>query len=193
MIKSEFNISNFQDNLTASTNITSAKLRAENLYSLGAKEVLELCVGPSFEILKKAYETYGINFFGNDIENRWKKYYPDSSWFIEDCTKLDFSQFQSVVFAPPLSVGCSGKREDSFRINQVNPNYYFFPFSSKLPEISVLVLPARSLSSKLDRGEFFKFYSFLVKKFSNKNIEVFQSGIQKSHRFIRKYLEIYIY
>lgn len=63
-----FNTSILDNKQTANTHYICAKQRAENLYSLGAKSVLELCVGPSLSVLEKAYKKYEISVTGNDID-----------------------------------------------------------------------------------------------------------------------------
>jgi len=179
------NKSKFSDDSTARTNIESAKQRAENLSILRAKNVLELCVGPSLKTLSEQYRKYGISCTGKDIDPRWKSYYPKGRWIIGDCFQVDFSTFDAVVFAPPLSKDCSGRREDSLRIEEVTPSYRDF-LNTKF-SIGVLVLPARSLSTREDRSEF---YHLLSEAKKVGYVSVFESlfGL----RNIRKYVELYI-
>lgn len=180
------NISRVSDKSTANTHISCATQRAENLAALGTKKVLELCVGPSFETLEKQYQRLDIEFFGNDIDYRWKKYYPSKNWIMGDCTTLALPRaIDSVVFAPPLSFGCSGKRSDALSIDEVFPSYINF---LNLPcKITTLVLPARSFSTYRDKTQFYKLLHRIYST-TDKNIEV----IPLYHK-VRKYVDIYIY
>ncbi len=72
---------------------------------------------------------------------------------IGDCFSINYNPYDVVVFAPPLSKGCSGKREDSLSINQVTPSYYDFIKLRK--EKAVLVLPGRSKATKQDREQYY--------------------------------------
>lgn len=153
------NLSNRSNVETASTNNVCALQRAENLYLLGVKRVLELCVGPSLKTLEKSYSKFGITVVGNDIDPRWKDFYPGGSWIIGDALSIDKVGFDAVVVAPPLSKGCSGKREDSLSLDKVVPSYYNL-MGMRVPVV-VYVLPGRTLSVKQDRGEFHKFLSQL--------------------------------
>lgn len=149
------NISNFSDLATANTCDPCTVQRAENLYLLGAKNILELCVGPSLRRLEEAYKKFHMSVTGNDIDPRWKEFYPRGKWLIGDATKLSVNGFDTVVVAPPLSKGCSGKREDSLMIEQVTPKYNdFFNLRAK---ILVFVLPGRSLATREDRSQYHKF------------------------------------
>jgi len=143
------NISKFGDNSTANTCLECASQRAENLAILGVKTVLELCVGPSLRVLEEQYAKYGIQVSGNDIDPRWQEFYPKGRWMVGDATKLNTSGFDAVVVAPPLSRGCSGKREDSLSIEQVTPSYYSF-LQLRNPVVA-FVLPGRTLSLRDDR------------------------------------------
>lgn len=153
------NISIVENNKTAKTNIKSAMQRAENLFILGSKNVLELCVGPSLKDLEECYSKFNIKVTGNDIEKRWKEYYPKGSWIIGDCFNIDYSKFDTIVFAPPLSKGCTGRREDSLSIDQVFPTYNDFLLQSHTNKLKVLVLPGRSFATKEDRKQFYKLTS----------------------------------
>lgn len=154
--------------------------RAENLAILGAKKVLELCVGPSLRDLEKAYKEFGINVTGNDIDPRWKTYYPDGKWMIGDATKLETYGFDAVVVAPPLSRGCSGRREDSLSLEEVMPSYYDF-LNIKAP-IVVYVLSGRTLSVKEDRKQLHKFLANLSGKVE----------LVPLRKKVTKYLDIYV-
>lgn len=153
----EPNISKYSDASTARTCLVCARQRAENLAVFGVKSVLELCVGPSLKTLEKVYNEVGIQVTGNDIDERWKKYYPEGRWLMGDARKLLFRHmypFDAIVVAPPLSKNCSGKREDSLSIDQVVPTYYDF---LDLPAaVIAFVLPGRTLSIKEDRAQLHK-------------------------------------
>lgn len=153
------NISAFKDNETANTCDVAAAQRAENLCILGCKNVLELCVGPSLQTLEKAYQMFGINVTGNDIDSRWRDYYPSGKWAIRDARTINTDGFDAVVVAPPLSKGCSGRREDALSLEEVFPSYYDF-LSVQAP-ITVFVLPGKTLSIKRDRDQLYKFLSHL--------------------------------
>lgn len=173
------NISKFSNEQTASTSYVCALQRAENLFILGCKNVLELCVGPSLRNLTKAYNKFGINVVGNDIDSRWEKYYPQGKWIINDARHIDTGGFDAVVFAPPLSKGCSGNRNDALSLEDVYPSYYdFLNLQSK---ISVYVLPGKTLSLKNDRRQLHKFLS----NFNNYEIVPIKNKINK-------YIDIYV-
>ena len=50
------NISLYKDDRTANTNLICARQRAENLFVLGSKKILELRVGPSLCRLENEYK-----------------------------------------------------------------------------------------------------------------------------------------
>lgn len=153
------NLSIQTDSETARTSAIIAEQRAANLAVLEVRSVIELCVGPSLATLEKAYAAHGIVVTGNDIDRRWKKYHPTGKWIIGDARSIDTTSFDAVVVAPPLSRGCSGKRDDSLPLDRVVPSYYDF---LSLPNpIVVFVLPGRTLSVKQDRRELHRFLSHL--------------------------------
>lgn len=82
------NISTQDNEKTARTCLECASQRAENLSVLGATKVLELCVGPSLHDLEQEYAKYGITVTGNDIDPRWKDYYPSGKWVIGDARQV---------------------------------------------------------------------------------------------------------
>lgn len=166
---------------TAQTDYLCAEQRAENLALLGAVRVLELCVGPSLENLEQAYSKYCIEVVGNDIDPRWKDYYPDGNWLIGDCFDIDWSGFDTVVFAPPLSRGCTGKREDALKINEVFPRYIDF-MAKRFTGLRCMVLPARSFATKYDREEFYH----LLYDLNEPEVDVL-----RAKRGIRKYVDVY--
>jgi hypothetical protein len=176
------NVSTVNNDDTARTNIECAYQRAENLAILGVKTVLELCVGPSLKVLEHAYKVNRIKVTGNDIDPRWMLYYKTGDWIIGDALKIDYSGFDAVVFAPPLSRGCTGTREDALSINQVVPRYIDFmrrPFNG----VRCMVLPARTFATRLDRKEFFD----LTFDLTNPEIIPLTAGSRK----IRKYVDVY--
>lgn len=179
------NISKVNDETTARTNNDSALQRAENLFILGAKNVLELCVGPSLKTLEEHYKQFKIKCTGNDIEKRWEKYYPEGKWLIGDCFEIDYKLFDAVVFAPPLTKNCTGKRCDSLSVEQIVPSYYDFLEKTKdYKGIRVMVLPGRSFKTSYDRKQTYR----LLSKIKNYNIVPLTEGKRK----ITKYVDIYI-
>lgn len=176
------NLSKTTDDRTARTNIECAHQRAENLAILGIKTVLELCAGPSLGVLEEAYGGFGITVAGNDIDPRWQEYYPDGDWIIGNCLDIPWDGFDAIVFAPPLSVGCSGERKDALQISQVTPSYKEFmlrPFDG----VRCMVLPARSLSTYNDRNQFHRLLSYI----DQAEVIPLTAGSRK----IRKYIDVY--
>jgi hypothetical protein len=183
------NTSRYNDAETARTDQECAYQRAENLACLGVKSVLELCVGPSLARLWKAYKSFNIKAMGNDIDKRWAEYWPSGNpvrrkdyWLIGDCFEVPWTGFDAVVFAPPLSKGCSGRREDALSIHEVFPRYTDFtrrPFSGW----RCMTLPARSFATRQDRKEFFDL------TFDLGEIEVMP--LTAGWRKIRKYVDVY--
>lgn len=185
------NISLYEDLKTASTNRICAKQRAEFLKQLGIRKVLELCVGPSLKILQQEYDKQNIECWGNDIDKRWKNYYQNSNWFIDDAfnvVKEQYRNFDAIVFAPPLSKGCSGKRNDSLSIFEVKPNYLDF---IKLIEslsyhgIIILTLPGKTWSNRKEKTEYYKLLSYLYGKFEFEPLELFDG--------CRKYIDLILH
>ena len=175
------NISSFTDKETARTCFVCAKQRAENLAILGAQSVMELCVGPSLRILETVYKEAGIKqIYGNDIDKRWEKYYPQGKWIIGDARKVNV-KCDALVVAPPLSKSCSGRREDSLSLEEANPSFYDFIHLDY--KIIVYVLPGRTLSVQKDREQLYKFLSFLPKNREN--------NIVPLKNKVNKYIDIY--
>jgi hypothetical protein len=143
---------------TARTRYAIAQQRATHLKQYEVNSVLELCVGPSLRSLETAYAQQDINCIGNDIDARWKAYYPQGQWRMGDCFSVSWSNVDAVIFAPPLSRGCSGERHDSLTIFEVFPKYTDFltAWKDASVKVSCLVLPARSLATKSDRSDFHK-------------------------------------
>lgn len=176
------NLTTVSDDETARTCEECAFQRAENLACLGAKSVLELCAGPSLKVLERCYAEFSIQTTGNDIDKRWLEYYPAGDWEIGDCFQVEWKWYDAVVFAPPLSKGCTGKREDALPINQIFPRYIDFmrrPFKG----IRCMVLPARTFATRQDRKEFFDL------TFDLGDIEVVP--LTAGPRKIRKYVDVY--
>ncbi len=146
------NLSTTTDHATARTCVECAAQRAEYIARLGVKRVLELCVGPSLRDLVEAYAVHGIQVTGNDIDERWREYYPDGSWLMGDALELPYAGFDVVVFAPPLTRGCTGTREDSLRTDEVQPPYRSFIDRLAASTIGVLVLPGRAMATRRDRA-----------------------------------------
>jgi hypothetical protein len=174
------NLSTYKNEQTARTCLECASQRAENLSILGVKTVLELCVGPSLQDLEGEYSKHGIKVTGNDIDPRWKDYYPSGNWVIGDATKLDTSGYDAVVVAPPLSKGCSGRREDSLSLDEVTPSYY--SFLNTKSKVTVFVLPGRTLSLKQDREQLHRFLAHL-----SGHVEIVP--LKKK---VVKYLDVYV-
>jgi len=185
------NCSKFANTETANTNKICADQRAATLWQLGVTKVLELCVGPSLSVLEQVYKERVIQCYGNDIDSRWKDFHPKGNWIIGDAIdvfKENYQKFDAVVFAPPLSNGCSGRREDSLSIDDVNPKYSAFikalisvPFNG----YAVLTLPGRSLSTKEDREQFFKLTNSIKHVYSDvRHVDLIDG--------CRKYIDVYI-
>jgi hypothetical protein len=179
------NISLVENEKTASTRPSCADQRSDYLSVLGAKKVLELCVGPSLRSLEMSYSRNNIAVIGNDIEKRWQTFYSKGKWVIGDALQVSYDGFDAVVFAPPLSRGCTGRREDSLSVSEVFPKYT--SFLERLSEISiaVLVLPGRSFATRYDRAES---YSLLSK--INKTYDVVPLYDEKGK--VVKYYDVYI-
>lgn len=160
------NISTLAADKTATTRPGVASSRADIIASWGARTVIELCVGPSLRTLERAYAAHGVTCHGNDIDPRWRAHYPDGSWVIGDAMSVDVSGYDCVVFAPPLSQGCSGKREDALQISDVTPGYDRFidvMATQSRSQLYVLVLPARSLSTRDDRRQLHRLIGYACK------------------------------
>lgn len=179
------NVSITSNVATAKTRNKCAEQRAENLAILGVKSVLELCVGPSLRPLEAAYKAVGISVVtGNDIESRWRDYYPEGSWIIGDARTVDTSAYDAVVFAPPLSKGCTGTRADSLSVDEVFPPYT--EFLNLKNKVVVLVLPGRTLSVKNDKPQLHRLLSRLHESRVGTNIEVVPLKDK-----VTKYVDIY--
>lgn len=161
------NVSKFSDKKTANTSLVCADTRASELWKLGVNNVLELCVGPSLSVLESFYKERNMECWGNDIDARWEKYYPKGKWIIGDAIEVfknHYFKFDGIVFAPPLSIGCSGKREDSLKIFDINPSYIDFLETMKKVNFKghvVFVLPGRALATKEDRNQFYKLLNMI--------------------------------
>ena len=177
------NTSRLSDDETARTDPECASQRAENLAILGVRSVLELCVGPSLRVLEEAYARHGIAAYGNDLEGRWVRYHPRGRWVVGDALSVDWSPFDAVVFAPPVTIGCTGRRADALRISEVNPSYGDFmarPYSGQ----RVMVLPARAIATSEDRREFHALLSHIHTHYD-------VVPLVAERRRIRKYVDVY--
>lgn len=185
------NLSKVSDHATARTDKDCSDQRAFNLAALGCNKVLELCCGPSLRTLEKSYSKYGLSVCGNDIEQRWQRYYPTGNWIIGDALKVSYLNHDAIVFAPPLSKGCTGKREDALMINQVFPRYdAFLEVAAKdLNKKYVLVCPARSLATSNDREQL----HHLLNKVRLYGFRYDAIQLKANKRQITKYLDIYLY
>lgn len=176
------NLSILSDDETARTDPEAALQRAENLAVLGVRTVLELCCGPSLRVLERAYASQGIVCDGNDIDGRWRQYYPQGRWVVGNALTVDLSRYDAVVFAPPVTRGCTGKRVDALRISEVVPRYEDFldrPFEG----IKVMVLPARALATGHDRREMYELIG-------DRSVEIVP--LTSGRRKIRKYVDVYL-
>lgn len=187
------NLTKVAKNKTARTNLASANQRAAYVAAKGHNHVLEMCVGPSLRQLERCYRWHGVQVQGNDIDSQWKEYYPQGKWLLGDALHLkeqyDLSAFDMLVFAPPLSRGCSGTREDSLMIEDVNPSFYDFVKNyNNIDKNIILTLPARSLATVKDKAQLYKFLSFLSENFWK--YELIPLYCEKKK--VRKYLDIYL-
>jgi hypothetical protein len=183
------NTSKVADNETARTCPDAAMQRAENLAIMGCKNVLELCVGPSLSVLQQSYRSYGIRCSGNDIQHRWSAYYRKGTWLIGDCLQVPYEGFDCIVFAPPLSKGCTGRREDALPIDSVFPRYQDFLTRVRTQEVDfVLVLPARSWATRQDRTQFHS----LMNSLQLNGLSPEPVAITSGRRKITKYIDVYV-
>lgn len=187
------NLSVVEDQATARTSSEIALQRAENLACLGVTHATELCVGPSLPTLDQAYQTQGIWVWGNDIDPRWtalhQKQY-GGRWLPGDALQVNWIG-QAVIFAPPLSKGCTGKRADALRISQVEPGYTAFlkewARRGPYPRVAVLVLPGRSWASPQDRSEY---HALMAQAAKYGTVDAL--AMTAGRRQIRKYIDMYI-
>ncbi len=180
------NVSVVPDELTARTCSECASQRAANLHKRGVRTVLELCVGPSLPELERVYSAVGIRVVGNDIDPRWRRHYPKGQWLLGDALSMSLHGFDAVVFAPPLSRGCTGKRDDSLSVSAVEPSYRsFLERLQGFRGIAVLVLPGRSLATSWDRRQFFDLTGRIQVPFE-------AVPLRAGRRGIVKYYDIYL-
>lgn len=182
------NTSILSDDETARTDPECALQRAENLAVLGVRSVLELCAGPSLRTLEEAYARHGISVVGNDIDPRWARYHHQGRWEIGDALSIDPSPFDAVVFAPPVTRGCTGRRADALRIGEVEPGYDRFLLSMTgwgYDGTIVMVLPARSIATSEDRREFHGLVDSL-------GVPYEVVPLHAERRRIRKYVDVYL-
>lgn len=157
---------------TARTVFACAQQRAHNIRFIldcnGVNHVvgaLELCVGPSFDALTRAYADENILCWGNDIDRRWRpmQHTQQRRWIDGDAmtvaSKLDpTSNIKVVVFAPPLTYGCTGRRVHALMVDEVTPRYVDFIDQLatwfKIVDVAVMVLPGRARATSDDRSQF---------------------------------------
>ena len=109
------------------------------------------------EALERAYRSFGIEVAGNDVDPRWPASHPRGRWVVGDALAVSWDGFDAVVFAPPLSRGCTGRREDALRVGEVRPAYAdFVRRLEREHALGVMVLPARALATRRDRDEFWE-------------------------------------
>lgn len=181
------NTSILTDDSTARTNPECAAQRAENLAVIGVQSVLELCVGPSLCVLEAAYARHGITVVGNDIDERWARFHPAGNWIIGNALDVDPGAFDAVVFAPPVTRGCTGRRADSLRIPDVEPGYDRFMLAMNsygYDGVRVMVLPARSIATAQDRAAM---YELLGRIGTPYELVPLHAGTRR----IRKYVDVY--
>lgn len=136
---------------TAATQAYVAATRAARMAALGVRAVVELCVGPSYQVLAAAYAAHGVACVGNDVDPRYVT--PAGTWRLGDALAVSLAGVDAAVFAPPLSRGCTGRREDALQVAEVEPSYRRFLDRPDLPSTVVLVLPGRALATRWDREQ----------------------------------------
>jgi hypothetical protein len=173
------------DGQVASTCASVALARASRLAGLGCTRVIELCVGPSLSVLQSAYSRMGISCTGNDIDSRWTR--AGGPWIRGDAMEIDISWADAVVFAPPLSAGCTGCRADALCVDAVRPGFVPFMKKEKLPQTVVLVCPARSLATREDRNQLYRLVATCWTR--SASIEVVEAMDERGR--VRKYTEVW--
>lgn len=176
------NLAELPDGETARTDPECAAQRAENLRVLGVTQVLELCVGPSLRTAEEAYARHGIVCWGNDVDPRWRRYHPEGRWVMGDCMWISWYGWDGLVFAPPLSRGCTGRREDSLMVDDVIPAYRGF-LGRPYDGVRCLVLPARALSTRRDREQMHRLLA---------GYEYDMVPLTAGPRRVRKYVDVYL-
>jgi len=177
------NTSTYTLEKTAYTIDNIAEQRARNIKKIfNPRNVIELCCGKSLNILKKHYQKQGIKIYGNDIDEKYLEINPEL--VIGDCLKIKHNKFEVCVFAPPLSKGCSGKREDALSIEEVEPSYYDF-INLNLDKF-LLVLAGKTFSIRKDRNQYYKLLNYLDSK--GYIVEI----IPLKYKKINKYIDLYV-
>jgi len=181
------NLAIFSDDLTASTQEECALQRALCMAGIGSvRRVLELCAGPSLPTFERAYAHHGISVTGNDIDSRWQRSYPGGKWLMGDALTVPLAGFDAVVFAPPMSRGCTGRREDSLMVWEVEPGYLdFVARLGSFKGIVVLVLPGRALATRDDRTQFYELQARLP-------VPSCPVTLRAGHKGIAKYHDLYL-
>ncbi len=184
------NLSTYPIESTATTCEDCARQRMEHLAVLSVRTSLELCVGPSLRTLTRLGAEHGIVVTGNDIDPRYRAAYPAGRWVIGDALTLDYAPYDAVAFAPPLSRGCSGKREDALMIEDVAPRYSDFlaKVRGSKVRVAVLVLPARSTATPGDRAQLHRLVAVTMADGWAPSVVTLTAG----PRHITKYVDIYL-
>lgn len=169
----------------ASTCDAVARARARRMSTLGIQSVIELCVGPSLSALQHAYSAYKIECTGNDVDMRWTSL--GGPWVCGNAMHVGIAGFDAAVFAPPLSNGCTGRREDSLSVDEVTPSFHDFIDRNDTPEFVVLVCPARALATGPDKAQLYRLLSHAWHRFGS--VEVIEAKDARGR--IRKYTEIW--
>lgn len=186
----ELNLTAVSQDETARTCIECARQRAKHLHMRQVQNVIELCAGPSLKTLERAYSEFGISVTGNDIDIRWKHYYLGGKWIIDNALNIDYNSYDAVVFAPPVSKGCTGKRDDALMISKVVPRYTDFIekiIKDKYKGVAVLVLPARSWGTKQDREQYFKLTNYIFRAGF-----LYEAVALNNKKNIRNYIDMYL-
>jgi hypothetical protein len=185
------NLSTYPIDATATTREDCARQRMEHLAVLSVRTSLELCVGPSLRTLARLGAQYGIVVTGNVIDPRYRAAYPAGRWVIGDALALDYAPYSAVVFAPPLSRGCSGKREDALMIDEVVPRYGDFLATARDAKVRVvvLVLPARSMATSGDRAQLHRLVARTMADGWTPNVVPLTSGPRRITKYVDVYLE----
>lgn len=189
------NTSRYAVTSTATTNQDCIDQRIQNIKRAfpSSLKIIETCAGISSVFLKESYREAGFHITTNDIDPRYQRYEKDM--VIGDVLSLDFSSYDVVVFAPPLSRGCSGNREDSLMIEEVRPSYREFLantiFLENLQGIC-LVLPGRTFSTARDKEQFYSLVSCIYNLFSSHqpNGQAFEKKLVVKR--CTKYVDLYL-
>jgi hypothetical protein len=185
----DLNVSAYANDETATTREECALQRIEHLSVLGARDVIELCVGPSLRVLERLGAAHGIRVAGNDVDPRWARAYLEGTWVVGDALEVDLGPYDAAVFAPPLSRGCFGRREDALSIDGVVPAYRdFLARAAAQQKLLVLVLPGRSLSTADDRRQLHALIAHITGLGRRPEVVPLTAGAKK----LVKYVDVYL-